>query len=119
VYDGCVHDTDCDAGTTCACHGTAYVGNSGNQCIPSNCRVDSDCGVGGYCSPTYDTMSCGSIGGYYCHTPLDGCIDDTDCPSDPSMPGTIPVCTYSTTDARWECAALGVCAVPAAPPRHP
>jgi hypothetical protein len=113
-----MHDTDCMPGNTCACHGTADTGASGNACFPSNCRVDSNCGPGGYCSPSIDPNSCGALGGYYCHTKFDVCIDDSDCPANPSMPGGA-VCTYSTTTARWECAVLGVCAAVGAPPHHP
>jgi hypothetical protein len=107
-YDACQHDTDCATGHACACHGTADTGISGNTCVPGNCRVDSDCGSGGYCSPSLNSMSCGEgVGGYYCHTPNDQCIDDTDCSSGNGLPS---VCTYSTTSGRWECTALPVCA---------
>src|SRR5439155_12955331 len=46
--DECTHDRDCAAGQTCMCR--LSQGNA-NLCVPSNCRVDGDCGAGAYCSP--------------------------------------------------------------------
>jgi hypothetical protein len=106
-YDACQHDTDCGAGHACACHGTADTGTSGNTCVAGNCRVDSDCGPGGYCSPSLNTLSCGEgVGGYYCHTANDQCIDDSDCASTNGP----AACTYSTTSGRWECTTIAACA---------
>ena len=51
TYDTCVDDAACPTGQTCACHGSPYNGG-GNSCVPGNCRVDTDCGPGGYCSPS-------------------------------------------------------------------
>jgi hypothetical protein len=52
-------------------------------------------------------MSCGEgVGGYYCHTPNDQCIDDSDC----ALGGGSSACTYSTTDGRWVCTMQPVCA---------
>jgi hypothetical protein len=107
TYDACHHDTDCGAGKACACHGIAETGFQGNTCLPGNCRTDTDCGPGGYCSPAYDPMSCSTIGGYYCHTPSDQCIDDQDCP--PSMMPARNLCTYSTTAGRWQCTPIPLC----------
>jgi hypothetical protein len=76
----------------------------GNTCVPSNCRVDSDCGPGSLCSPTL-ASGCGGIGGYYCHTPSDECMTDCDCTtSDPSL-----YCAYDTTRGRWSCQLLPAC----------
>jgi Cys-rich repeat protein len=83
--------------------------------VKGNCRVDADCGAGGYCSPSSNTGICGdSLAGYYCQTPADLCIDDSDCPGSPvGSSGTIivgnPGCVYSTTDSRWECIVAPVC----------
>ncbi len=98
TYDACFHDSDC-TGETCACHGSPYLDGDGNRCVPGNCHVDHDCGPGGYCSPTYGSASCGTLVGYYCHTPQDQCIDDSDC----SSGGGFQVCAFSTTNNRWEC----------------
>jgi hypothetical protein len=102
TYDACVHDSDC-TGETCACHGSAYIGGFGNTCVPGNCHVDADCGPGGYCSPTSSATGCGGLGGYYCHTSGDQCIDDTDCGS------SLEICAYSSTNSRWECQQQVLC----------
>ncbi len=102
TYDTCMQDSDCPAGETCACHGSPYTFGAGNTCIASNCRVDSDCGPGGYCSPAYATTSCGSLLGYFCHTPKDQCVNDSDCSGLPQM------CTYSS--GIWQCKSYGLCA---------
>lgn len=104
TYDTCVHDTDCATGELCVCHGSPYTNGAGNTCMPGNCRVDSDCGSGGYCSPAHGTTGCGGISGYYCHTRQDTCTNDSDCGSG------LDVCTWSDTDARWECQMQLLCA---------
>jgi hypothetical protein len=77
--------------------------------VAGNCRVDADCGAGGYCSPSSLTFTCGDgLAGYYCHTKADLCIDDSDCTVMPTI-AAIPGCVYSTTDSRWECNDLLVC----------
>jgi hypothetical protein len=103
TYDRCAGDTDCPSGQTCACHGSTYTFGGGNMCVPGNCRVDADCGNGGYCSPS-PAMPCGMDGksycqslGYFCHTPKDRCINDSDCT------GVAPGCVYSLSDGDWEC----------------
>jgi hypothetical protein len=106
TYDTCSGDSDCPTGQTCACHDTADV-NGGNECVPGNCRVDADCGLGGYCSPTVSSQGCGgNISGYYCHTPKDECVNDTDCPNSP-VGGA---CTYSSSLGYWACVVIPVCA---------
>jgi hypothetical protein len=103
TYDDCEHDCDCAAGSTCACHDTAYMGPFGNTCVPGNCRVDADCGPGGYCSPA--TYGGCSLSGYYCHTASDQCIDDSDCLT--STAGS--VCSYLAANQRWECTGMWIC----------
>jgi hypothetical protein len=100
-----MHDTDCATGQACACHGSPYEGGKGNTCTGGNCRIDGDCGAGGYCSPSYSSNNCGSLGGYYCHTPADTCTDDTDCVGT----GGPAACAYSTTAARWQCIQMPLC----------
>jgi hypothetical protein len=99
-------DADCGSGQLCACHGSAYSHGEGNTCSPGNCRVDADCGAAGYCSPAYATSSCGSLAGYYCHTPADECIDDKDC----AASNGLGVCTYSSTVGHWQCKPMTLCA---------
>jgi hypothetical protein len=108
TYDSCADDSGCPKGQTCACHGSPYTDGEGNHCVPSNCRLDADCGPGGWCSPTSFTMSCGGIGGYYCHTPQDQCVNDSDC----ADAGIFDVCAFDTTLGHWRCMVQGVCADP-------
>jgi hypothetical protein len=77
------------------------------MCVAGNCRVDADCGSNGYCSPSPSKNGCGGIpvGGYYCHTRDDECVDDSDCVST-----GISGCAYSTTSNRWTCIPLPLCA---------
>ena len=109
TYDKCLNDTGCPAGQTCACHGAPYTDSAGNACVKGNCRIDADCGAEGYCSPSSDTSICGdSLAGYYCHTPGDLCVDDSDCPGSAKVAGG-PGCVYATTNSRWECLVVSVC----------
>jgi hypothetical protein len=88
------------------CHGSAYTHGAGNTCLTSNCRVDADCGAGGYCSPADNVSSCGSVLGYFCHTASDMCLDDSDCTGSGMGP---QVCTYVPTAGHWECKTSGLC----------
>ena len=109
-YDTCEADTDCPTGQTCACHGSPF-NEGGNSCVPGNCRVDADCGAAGFCSPTAPANGwCGNVGGHYCHTPNDLCLDDSDCVGVDagSAPG-LELCGYSTDRGRWECEVVAVC----------
>lgn len=101
TYDQCFADAECDSGP-CICRGTTggTAAAGANRCFPGGCRTDADCGVGGFCSPTYG--SCGDYGGtagYYCHTCDDDCTDDADC----TAPGAY--CAYDLVEARWHCQA--------------
>jgi hypothetical protein len=109
-YDTCMQDTDCPTDQTCACHGSAY-NDFGNTCVAGNCRVDADCGAGGYCSPTAPAGGwCGDVGGYYCHTPNDLCLDDSDCADTDAGAFAGPgFCEYATTNMRWECLRVEEC----------
>src|SRR3569832_290278 len=103
THDSCTADTDNPDHETCACHGSPYTYRAGNTCVPGNCRVDADCGTGLYCSPSA-ASTCGSALclGYYCHTPQDLCIKDSDCASQP-----LSACVYSTSVGYWLCAPYG------------
>jgi hypothetical protein len=99
VWDICADDSACPAGQTCACHGSPYEFGEGNHCVPSNCRVDADCGPGGWCSPTFSASLCGVVGGYYCHTSRDTCVNDSDCVDG----GVGFACGFDTTVGYWSC----------------
>jgi hypothetical protein len=76
--------------------------------VPGDCRIDSDCGPAGYCSPSSTIGGCGTrLAGYYCRTSDDQCLNDGDCSVDAGPGGG--VCAYSTAKMRWECATVGLC----------
>lgn len=98
VYDQCATDADCDAGKMCYCTAATPA-----RCLSvGNCQTDGDCGGGpfSYCSPSM-SWDCGGyrpIDGYHCHTPLDTCMDNSDCT------GT-DYCNFDVYEARWRCTA--------------
>ena len=100
MYDQCTRDVDCEEGGVCEC-GKGLGGT--NVCLnDSGCQVNADCGVAGYCSPTFG--DCGDYSGviaYQCHTPQDECIDDADCGADENGWGSY--CAYSPRSGRWQC----------------
>jgi hypothetical protein len=125
-YDECFHDSDCAANVPCQCRDSASSTDS-NGCLSlSNCRVDDDCGPGGYCSPSQLTgcirmctvacdtgthcyagtievpcscgQSCGA--GYFCHTADDTCINDCACAGDSA-------CTHQPNGS-WDCIPCGM-----------
>ncbi len=53
--DQCARDQDCRANSVCTCEGEipGQASGVGNICVSANCRVDADCGPGGFCSPTW------------------------------------------------------------------
>jgi hypothetical protein len=112
-YDECFDDSDCQGGP-CQCRDSSS-NNDPNLCFTAgNCTVDADCGPGGYCSPSMvdfgnfpgDDFFCwcpaggGSWpgvcpAGYYCHTPGDTCVNDSDCSNVP--------CVYDIVNHIWDC----------------
>ena len=101
-YDECLTDEDCDASAVCACGGDVER----NDCVPSTCTVDADCGVGALC--VQDTFACHS-GGYHCMRPDAECIRDEDCPDDDGSDDSQSSgdCSYNTGDGLWECTING------------
>lgn len=101
-YDTCFSDADCNLGGPCACRPkNGNASTAANVCLKGNCQIDADCGPGGYCSPTFD-FGCGSysgIVGYYCHTPKDACVDNSDC--------AMGDCRYNPAVGAWACATSG------------
>lgn len=99
-YDECFEDSACSAGGPCACGGN-FPPAGPNRCMPGNCRVDADCGSGGYCSPTQgDCGSYAGVIGYYCRTPKDTCLNDSDC-YEPDR--GLGYCMYRPELGHWQC----------------
>ncbi len=105
TYDQCLTDADCPTGALCLCSSEAGGGDIRhfNECVPAACHIDSDCGVGEYCSPSRGY--CGGVSGFYCHGPRDTCADPTtDCPCVEGP--TSPSCVYAPQVGNWVCATL-------------
>jgi hypothetical protein len=99
-YDQCLVDSDCGPRVPCDCRVPNIFG-SPNVCLSaSNCAVDSDCAPPSFCSPSLVVAQTPDIG-YFCHTPNDTCIDDSDCP----VPGgpLRETCRFDATSAIWHC----------------
>ena len=105
IVDQCLTDDQCATDTACAC-ASEFHGNAihTNQCVPAQCRVDSDCGAAGTCSPS-SSGHCGSLTGLFCHTPADTCASNADCCGDSSR----PLCGYQAELGHWACQAVIVC----------
>jgi hypothetical protein len=106
-YDLCLSDSDCDGGV-CSCRenpihpsGGGFIWQTSTWCMGGNCRIDSDCGPGGYCSPSFGNGSDCVDWFYFCHTPDDECTDDSDCPHPPGV--FPPYCAYDANVGHWAC----------------
>lgn len=115
VYDDCVTDADCAAGTACYCMpttgGAGFMG-AATECLTSNCRTDADC-ASGFCSPSIYPGGPGGCGGKVfgndCHTSSDECGNDSDCVLDNG--GSLgAACVYAPELGHWACKAFSVCA---------
>jgi len=109
-YDTCFSDSDCSDHVPCICR-ESTADSAANHCVEGgNCRIDSNCGSGGFCSPSLVGTLCGydqsTTGyGYYCHTPQDSCLNDSDCESaSVNSPHDSSVCAYNPESTRWSCA---------------
>ena len=100
-YDDCFTDSDCHAHETCTCGFRSEMIAERHRCLPSNCRVDGDCGPNGFCSPSKRKMGSSTVEGWYCHTEDDECMNDADCPGARKM--FEPYCGYSKKKERWMC----------------
>jgi hypothetical protein len=109
-YDECVTDSDCTAMSLCVCGATpANYGRNPNECVPAACHVDSDCGPGGYCSPSpnpclYPSQSStnyAQVYGYYCHTARELCAAGECVNAHCQDAGG--TCEWESTDAGWRC----------------
>ncbi|MGH7439060.1 MAG: hypothetical protein ACRENE_25505 [Polyangiaceae bacterium] len=127
VYEQCTQDSNCAAGSACFCSDDPTFCAGGyspscsllnaeiictcgiaNQCRKGNCRVDSDCGANGYCSPGIDP--CGEVTGYYCHTAADECVNDTDCAGDDAAASNPRRCMPDPNgQTHWVCSYIAGC----------
>lgn len=100
--DECLVDADCSGGGVCSCAGNSfeYAHKTRNFCVLANCRSDADCSLGFLCSPS-DTSSGPfyGVGGYYCHTPNDMCIVDSEC----TQNGMNGYCMFAPEVGYWTC----------------
>jgi hypothetical protein len=95
-HDACLVDSDCGSTGVCDCEAPRCAepfAVAGNVCIPSDCRVDSDCACG-FCA---GDPSCGGLQAYHCTTTHDECSTDADCQDG----GTLTQCRWSTD--HWGC----------------
>jgi hypothetical protein len=126
-YDTCSTDDDCPDHEPCSCRDSATALLPNHCLTEGNCRIDADCGTGGYCSPslleglcvctsvdycavvdptntctTTGSCSCGDSCGhdYYCHTPSDECLNDSDCEDGAR-------CGFDLAHRHWICAICG------------
>jgi hypothetical protein len=90
IYDSCGADSECASGV-CGCNPV----DVGNACVAGTCRSDTDCGVGGFCSPVITGCN-GQISGYQCRSPKDTCVVDADCASG-------QVCASFDLGKPWTC----------------
>jgi hypothetical protein len=107
-YDQCFDDPECEAGP-CVCRPSSSS-SVANSCVGGNCKVDSNCGAGGYCSPSMVPSGCGcsygcALSGYYCHTPGDSCMNDSDCSGggNGTFDGNSSLCLYNSMSQVWSC----------------
>jgi hypothetical protein len=124
TYDMCFDDSECSGGVcTCRVDISGFGGDEFpalNLCAKAgNCRIDSDCGPGGWCSPYYDGAGDGACKGgvdwvgWLCPTPADECCtdadcDDLDCPAIGCVPGR-GKCDYHPSVGAWRCDTIGGC----------
>jgi hypothetical protein len=120
AYDECASDSDCTTNAVCICRETMLMaGVTGDPswntwCARAgNCRLDSDCGPGGYCSPSAQ-FQCSRMTYYYnyfCHTADDECVNDSDCPSQPTQSTLKPKadCAYNPAVGHWACSSADIC----------
>lgn len=108
-YDTCFQDSECTNGGVCICR-TSATDTSANHCVGNSmnagtCRVDSDCGAKGWCSPSADSCGPGyGTKGFYCHTSSDTCLDDADCKDGGgSGGGGLGYCMFDPMVKHWQC----------------
>jgi hypothetical protein len=103
-YDECLSDVDCPVGVPCACRFPSIYGSPNTCLIASRCAIDAQCGPPGFCSPSPVVGVADRAYFYFCHTPNDTCIDDSDCVSPPAGPFEPQgLCEFDTASGSWSC----------------
>lgn len=106
---GCTTDADCDAGQICACAGV--IGEQAT-CVPTDCRIDDDCGDG-LCGLSKYEDCCGDEYKIACASPDAECHSNADCSEDLCDPGwpeggsIMHQCSFD--GAAWTCNPPGWC----------
>jgi hypothetical protein len=75
-YDECYGDSDCPGNVPCACRSSASDSAANACATASNCRVDTDCGPGGFCSPSLVGSACVCVSESFCK-PGEGSCSET------------------------------------------
>lgn len=90
-YDECFLDSDC-GGAPCECRPSSSS-SAPNVCVKGgNCTVDSDCGPGGYCSPSVLSALCTCPSETLCGDAGGGCYEgSSSAQGTPPGPGWTPV----------------------------
>lgn len=97
----CKRDADCSAAQLCQCGSAAPevpTLPTMNRCVPAKCRSSMHCG-GNACG--LSVLRCGSVEGYFCRSPGDGCRVDDDCGNG--------ICHFDAARAKWACADVVTC----------
>ncbi|GEM_PF-2689267 len=98
TYDACNEDAECPKNEVCECGNPTDLviglGADENRCVPSNCKMDSDCGPA-FCKPSPDICGSGQTYGYFCTTESDECLQNSDCGNS--------FCVFATEQSRWIC----------------
>ena len=100
TYDQCANDGECKAGV---CNCDSGTGGTDVCLETSGCKIDTDCGQGGFCSPSQgDCGNYGGVVGYFCHQANDECVDDADCNT--GAPGASGgSCRFNKMVGHWRC----------------
>jgi hypothetical protein len=100
-YDDCYADSECPGNVACVCRESANDSLPNVCALGSGCRIDSDCGPCGYCSPSGNPFFRRIES--FCHTAGDTCTDDSDCQSNPGS--CQQGCNFDPQAGHWSCVA--------------
>ncbi|HEY3452040.1 MAG TPA: hypothetical protein VGK67_37115 [Myxococcales bacterium] len=88
TYDECFRDSDCAGAGPCQCR-RASSSSAPNRCIRgAECTLDSDCGPGGFCSPSVLDVLCACFSAQLCPDAGSQCyVGSPDAEGTPPGPG--------------------------------